>query len=131
VKFCIYSPRSDIFSITADSEEGKFFAWLENDANTRGGGSIIALNSLPGLVEVQVANTSKGLAARELAQRMGRTTLICAGDAINDLSMLEEADLAFVPADCDERVRRLGFREGAACADGTIADVIRQVEEWI
>ena len=129
VKFCMYSPRSDIFSITADSEEGKFFAWLEQDANERGNGSIIALNSLPGLVEVQVANTSKGLAARELAQRLGRKTLVCAGDAINDLSMLEEADIAFVPTDCDERVRGLGFREAAACTEGTIADVIRQLEE--
>lgn len=128
VKFCIYSPRTDIFSITADSDDGKFFAWLEEDANRRGGGSIIALNSLPGLVEVQVANTSKGLAARELAQRLGRKILVCAGDAINDLSMLEEADLAFVSADCDSRVRGLGFREAAACAEGTIADVIRQLE---
>lgn len=129
VKFCMYSPRSDIFSITADSEEGQFFAWLEKDANERGKGSIIALNSLPGLVEVQVANTSKGLAARELAQRFGRKTLVCAGDAINDLSMLEEADIAFVPTSCDDRIRGLGFRDAASCTEGTIADVIRQLNE--
>lgn len=128
VKFCIYSPRSDIFSITPESEEGKFFAWLEEDVNRRGNGSLTALNSLPGLVEVQVANTSKGLAARELAQKYGRDTLICAGDAINDLSMLQEADLAFVPADCDARIRAYGFREAAASVDGTIADVIRQLD---
>ena len=128
VKFCMYSPRPNPFSITADSEEGKFFAWLEQDCTKRGGGSIIALNSLPGLVEVQAVHTSKGLAARELAQKLGRTTLICAGDAINDLSMLEEADLAFVPADCDSRIKVMGFREAAPCTEGTIADVVRILE---
>jgi len=129
VKFCIYTPRKGIFNVTADSEDGQFFSWLERDVNQRGGGSITALNSLPGMVEVQVANTSKGLAARELARRLGRKTLICAGDAVNDLSMLKEADIAFVSADCDERIRDLGFRKAAACAEGTIADVIRQLAE--
>ncbi len=129
VKFCIYSAGPDAFSITADSEEGKFFSWLEKDANERGGGQIIALNSLPGLVEIQVAGTSKGLAARELANHYGRRILVCAGDAINDLSMLEEADLAFVPADCDSRIKALGFREAAPAAEGTIADVIRKLAE--
>lgn len=127
VKFCMYHPSNDLFSITPDSEQGKFFSWLEQDVNQRGGGSILALNSLPGLVEVQTANTSKGLAARQLAQQLGRKTLICAGDAINDLSMLEEADLAFIPENCDARMKNRGYRPAAPCGQGTIADVIRQL----
>ena len=63
------------------------------------------------------------------AQRFGRKTLVCAGDAINDLSMLEEADIAFVPTSCDDRIRGLGFRDAASCTEGTIADVIRQLNE--
>ena len=129
VKFCIYTPTNGIFNVTTDSEDGQFFAWLERDINQRGGGSITATNSVPGMVEVQVSNTSKGLAARELARRLGRKTLICAGDAVNDLSMLKEADIAFVPVSCDERIRDLGFRKAAACTEGTIADVIRQLAE--
>ena len=49
--------------------------------------------------------------------------------SVNDLSMLKEADIAFVPASCDERIRDLGFRKAAACTEGTIADVIRQLAE--
>ena len=128
VKFCMYSPRKDIFQLSADSEEARFMAGLEADVNRWGEGRYLALNSLPGLVEVQVANTSKGLAARELAQRLHRPVLVCAGDAVNDLSMLEEADLAYVPADCDERIRDPRFRQAAPCTEGTIADVIRQLE---
>lgn len=127
VKFCIYHPSNELFNIAPDSEQDRFFSWLEADVNRRGGGRILALHSLPGLVEVQTANTSKGLAARDLARELGRRTLVCAGDAINDLSMLEKADLPFVPADCDSRMRGRGFREAAASDAGTIADVICQL----
>lgn len=128
VKFCMYSPSGESFSPAFDTKEAEFFTWLEQDVNRRGNGSIVALNSLPGLIEVQVANTSKGLAARHLAQQLGRKTLVCAGDATNDLSMLEEANLAFLAADGDARMFGRGFRIAAPCDEGTIADVIRQLE---
>lgn len=128
VKFSIYSMRDNLFSITPDSEEGKFFLALEAEINQRGGGRYTAINSLPGMVEVQAANTSKGIAARQLALTLGRSTLVCAGDATNDRSMLDEADLAFLAADGDERMKHLGYRIAAACDDGTIADVIRQLD---
>ena len=82
------------------------------------------------MVEVQAAGTSKGIAARELANRLGRSKLVCAGDAANDLSMLEEADLPFLAADGDERMFGQGFRIAAGCDEGTIADVVRQLEEF-
>ena len=129
VKFSIYSRRDHLFEITPDSEEGAFFLELERDANQRGGGRYTAINSLPGMVEVQAAGTSKGIAARELANRLGRTVLVCAGDATNDLSMLEEADLAFLAADGDVRMFGRGFRPAAPCDAGTIADVIRQLDQ--
>ena len=43
--------------------------------------------------------------------------------------ILEEADIAFVPTSCDDRIRGLGFRDAASCTEGTIADVIRQLNE--
>ena len=129
VKFSIYSRRDHLFEITPDSEEGAFFLELERDVNQRGGGRYTAINSLPGMVEVQAAGTSKGIAARELANRLGRTVLVCAGDATNDLSMLEEADLAFLAADGDVRMFGRGFRPAAPCDAGTIADVIRQLDQ--
>lgn len=129
VKFSIYSMRKDLFSITPESDEGRFFQALEADINRRGGGRYTAINSLPGMVEVQAAGTSKGIAARELARKLGRSILVCAGDAPNDLSMLEEADLSFLAADGDPRMLSRGFRPAAACTQGTIADVIRQLEQ--
>lgn len=128
VKFSIYSQREDLFSITPDSAEGRFFAALEDDVNRRGGGRYTAINSLPGMVEVQAAGTSKGKAARELAQALGRPILVCAGDATNDLPMLEEADLAFIPADCDVRMKGRGFHEVAGSEEGAVASVIRWLE---
>ena len=101
---------------------------MEADINLRGGGRYTAINSLPGMVEVQCAGTSKGIAARDLARKLGRNLLVCAGDATNDLSMLEEADLPFLASDGDSRMFGRSFRLAAPCNDGTIADVIRQVE---
>ena len=131
VKFCLYGPISNGFTPAFATTDTEFFAQLVQDANARGNGKLLALNSLPGLVEVQAANTSKGRAARDLAQTLGRKTLVCAGDAVNDLSMLQEADIAFIPQGCDSRIQGLGFREAASCDEGTIADVIRQLEQII
>lgn len=127
VNYCLYSVGPDAWTLSADSEEGRFFAGLEQEINELGQGRILALNSLPAMVEIQAAGVSKGRAARDLAKSLGRKTLVCAGDAVNDLSMLDEADLAFVPADCDSRVKVRGFREAAPCGEGTIADIIRQL----
>ena len=129
VKFSIYSRRERLYDITPDSTEGRLFLQLEQEINERGGGRYTAINSLPGMVEVQAAGTSKGLAARELARSLGRPILVCAGDAANDLSMLDEADLPFLAADGDPRMMDRGYRPAAACDEGTIADVIRQLDE--
>ena len=131
IKFCLYGPTSIAFTPAFATEDAAFFEQLAQDVIDRGCGKLVALNSLPGLVEVQAAHTSKGRAARELAQSLGRKTLVCAGDAVNDLSMLQEADMAFIPQGCDARIQGLGFREAASCDEGTIADVIRQLEQLL
>lgn len=131
IKFCLYVPGDAAWYLSSDSEEGRFFASLEEEVNRLGGGAIVALNSLPPLLEIQAGGTSKGKAARKLAQDLGKKILVCAGDAVNDLSMLEEADLAFIPADCDSRVKERGFREAAPCTQGTIADIIHKLGECL
>ena len=127
LNYCLYSAKPSAWLMDAKDEEAKFFLQLEQELNILGKGSILALNSLPAMVEIQAAGVSKGRAARDLANALGRTTLVCAGDAVNDLSMLEEADLAFVPADCDSRVKARGFREVCPCAEGSIADLISKL----
>lgn len=129
VKFCLYSRQEDPLAVQAGTEEGRFFASLEADINRRGGGRYTAIHSLPGMVEVQAAGTSKGKAARELAQRLDRPVLVCVGDAPNDLPMLEEADIACIPADCAPQMRGRGFREVASCEEGAVAGVIHWLDE--
>ena len=81
------------------------------------------------IVDLQAKEAGKGAAARALARRLGRNTLVCAGDAMNDASMLLEADLAFAPADCADAVKALGVcRLVRPCAEGSIAGVVEALE---
>ena len=81
------------------------------------------------IIDLQDRRASKGAAARALANRLGRKTLVCVGDAMNDASMLLEADLAFAPADCAEAVKALGVCTLVRpCAEGAIAGVVEALE---
>lgn len=73
------------------------------------------------IIDVHAKGVSKARSARELQQRMDRKILICAGDAHNDLSMMENADYAFAPADGIIADR---FETVCRCAEGAIADII-------
>jgi hydroxymethylpyrimidine pyrophosphatase-like HAD family hydrolase len=77
--------------------------------------------------ETQALGVTKGTAARYLADRLGRGTLVCVGDSPNDIEMLQEADYAFVAADGKESVRSMGFTLAAPCTEGTVADAIRKL----
>ena len=85
---------------------------------------LVADRSAPLILDVQHRRATKGAAARRLAERLGRT-LVCVGDAMNDASMLREADLAFAPADCDPAVKALGCCTlTRPCGEGAIAGVV-------
>ena len=89
---------------------------------------LTADRAAPRIVDLQATQGGKGAAARSLAKRLGRKTLVCVGDAMNDASMLLEADLAFAPADCAPEVRALGVCTLVRpCAEGSIAGVV----EWL
>ena len=73
------------------------------------------------IIDVHAKGVSKARSARELLHRLGRSILVCVGDAENDLSMMKDADYAYAPAD--------GYIAGqfetvCKCADGAVADVI-------
>ena len=94
------------------------------------GGTLSATRSTRLNDEIMVRGVSKGSAARRLANLYGCRTLVCVGDAMNDLAMLREADLAFTPADGDESIRPLvgtKLTVAAQCTAGTIADVIAKL----
>ena len=73
------------------------------------------------ILDVHAKGVSKARSARELQQRLGRKILVCVGDARNDLSMLRDADFAFVPADA---VIAGEFPNVCPCGEGAVADVI-------
>lgn len=73
------------------------------------------------ILDVHAKGVSKARSARELQQQLGRKILVCVGDAHNDLSMLHDADYAFVPADA---VIAEEFENVCNCAEGAVADVI-------
>lgn len=73
------------------------------------------------IVDIHAKGVSKLRAARDLQKAMGRKTLICVGDAENDISMLDGADYAFCPADGVVANR---YENVCDCADGAVADVI-------
>lgn len=131
INFALYGSCANPFGMTSDDPEAAVFRQLTEEINLWGQGRYLAINSLPGMVEVQSAMGSKGIAARELSARLDRPILIAAGDALNDESMLREADLAFLAADGEASMQSQGFRQAAPCAEGTVADVIRQLPDLL
>ena len=128
IKFSLYNWNASTADVVPDSAQGRYFQRITDEINARGAGRYTATNSMPGLVEVQRAGTSKGIAARALANELGRPVLVCAGDAPNDITMLKEADLAFLAADGDSRMMNYNFQKAAPSSEGTIADIVLRLE---
>lgn len=124
INLIFYIRETDPYILSPHAPEARLLSTLEQKINSIDGYE--AVHSAPGMLEVQAAGVSKGTAARELARQLGKEKLICVGDAPNDLSMLQTADLACVPADCHSRLQNLGFHTLAPCGDGTVADLIGQ-----
>ena len=73
------------------------------------------------IVDFHAKGVSKIRAARDLQKALGRSVLVCVGDAENDIPMLEGADYAYCPADGVVADR---FETVCECAEGAVADVI-------
>ncbi len=72
-------------------------------------------------INVHAAGVSKLAAARRLQEKLGKKILICIGDAMNDVQMLDGADYAYAPADGAIADR---YEQVCACAQGAVAEVI-------
>ena len=87
------------------------------------------VRSMAHMFELQNRRTNKGTAARWLAEKLGRRILVCAGDEQNDLAMLREADIAFVPESAPDYMRCEGFLVADHIDRGVIRDIVRRLEE--
>ena len=103
------------------AEELEHMAYIENWVKERYAGKVSVFRAAPRIVDIHAANVNKGLAARRLQRQLGRKILVCVGDAENDITMLDSADYAFVPADA---VLSQQYENVCNCADGAVADVI-------
>ena len=111
---------ANLFEITPREEalfSGMVAYLLENY-----GDAVSAVRSAPRIVDIQSARATKGIAARRLAQNLGKRVLVAAGDSQNDLTMLAEADYAFVPADAS--IEQGSYLRVCPCSDGAIADAV-------
>ena len=107
-------------------EADAFFGGLAEEVNSPGTGCC-GSRSLPFLIEAQALGCSKGETARRLLELLGCHTLVCCGDAMNDLSMLRAADRAFVAGDGAQALLDMGFTVTAPSDVGVLADVIAQL----
>lgn len=80
------------------------------------------------LLELTAKGANKGDMARRLQKRLGCKMLICAGDHMNDLSMLRAADRSFCPSNAVEAVKAEAYVVGH-CEDGAIADMIEVLDK--
>lgn len=112
-------------------EDAARFAEVERGLDAFCAGRCYVTRSMPYILEIGNPDCSKGGAARALADRYGRSILACAGDAPNDISMLDAADYAFVPSDCDPVLRDRPYRTTVSCDDGAVAAAIEQLEKLL
>lgn len=117
------SPRSKSVATLFDISEKEDAAF--DDAQQKildlWGDKVVVYRAAPRIIDVHAKGVSKIAAARQLQKELGKKILICAGDAENDIPMLEGADYAFCPADGVVANR---FETVCNCAEGAIADII-------
>ena len=105
-------------------EEIAYFDELQRYTAGLVGDRYAITRALPRNMEISAGGCDKGSAARRLADTLGRSILVCVGDAPNDLAMLQAADYGFRTGDCDPAMRRYDFRDAAPSAEGSVASVI-------
>lgn len=117
------SPKSKSVATLFDisEKEDAAFDTAQNRIMELWEGKVEVYRAAPRIIDVHAKGVSKIAAARQLQQELGKKILVCAGDAENDVPMLEGADYAFCPADGVVANR---FETVCNCADGAIADII-------
>ena len=134
IKIVVYGKFRKAEYDAADSlsaEDLAQFDRIEQKMRTLCKGRANVARSMGRIVECWPPDCDKGASARRLANLLGCKTLVGIGDAPNDLPLLDEADFAFCPADCDPALRALPYRFAAPCGEGTAASAIAALEKLL
>ena len=120
-----------------EKAEPDWFRYTTQETDVLYGGIAEAINapgtgctasrSLPFLIEAQALGSSKGETARRLLEMLGCDTLVCCGDAMNDLSLLRAAHRAFVAGDGAKELLDMGFETTVPSSEGVLADAISRL----
>lgn len=124
LKFSVFyniqgSTVDDMYRCTA--EEVAFMDEVEQWIGVTYADYVEVYRAAPKIIDVHAKGVSKLAAARDLQKQLGKEILVCVGDALNDVTMLDGADYAFCP--CDGGVANR-YENVCKCADGAVADVI-------
>ena len=120
-------PEYDSADILTPEDIARFDE-IERTMRTLSGGRFSVARSMGRIVECWASGCDKGSSARELAGRLGCTLLAAAGDAPNDIPLLQEADAAFCPEDCDPSLGAYPFHRVAPCGEGAVAEAIARLD---
>lgn len=82
------------------------------------------------LLEMTARGANKGDMVKKLKELSGCHTLICAGDHLNDMSMLRKADYVFCPANAEAEVRAFA-RTVCHCREGAVGEIIEILDREI
>ena len=110
----------------SNEEVDALFGGIAAEINAPGTGCLCS-RSLPFLIEAQAEGCTKGETARRLLEMLGCHTLICCGDALNDLSLLRAADRAFVAGDGAKELLEMGYEVTVPSSEGVLADAISRL----
>lgn len=128
-------PVSEIFKRTGDTS-GKVLFYTDDDRREKmykeirdiAGDSYEVVCSNPEHIDVMAKGVSKGNAALKLCEMLGtdREKMICFGDEMNDLSMIEIAGLGVVTANGNEVLKSKADLVVPSCEDGGVGIAIEK-----
>ncbi len=78
-------------------------------------------------VEIQNADSHKGIAARYIAELVGAKTLVCVGDYENDIPLLQVADIGYAVEGALPQLTSVAHRTTVGVCDGAIAAIIAEL----
>ena len=124
IKLCVYAQLEEpsvghLFRGT--EEQVRRFDALEAALRRHFGDKLTVIRAAARIIDLHAPGISKGKAAVELKQQLGRKILVCVGDEENDVSMLDMADYSFCPCDSPMAQR---YETVCSCGEGALADVI-------
>ena len=79
-------------------------------------------------IEIQNADSNKGIAARYIAQLTGAKTLVCVGDYENDISLLQAADISYAVEGALPKLAAVAHRTTVRASEGAIAAIISDLD---